>query len=151
VSPRKPAPPQIPPSLSPERTHAALKKQLQSLQALKGRNYQEAEHAEREWTQLTQGIVEKGFGNPSTMLGHFHSARWSGEHMIIPYGAGVPHGLNQTNYNKRIAAFEPFLKGALSELEVMLPEKDIKGHYGVGVDTRACDHRSHGHRSIFKR
>ncbi len=132
MPPRKSAPPQIPPSLPPERTHAALRRQLESLQALKGQDYRQAEHEEQEWEQFTRSIVERGFGDPSSALGNFFSARSAGEHMMIPYGAGVPHGLNQSNYNKRLLAYEAFLKSAMSELELLMPEREIQGHYDVG-------------------
>jgi hypothetical protein len=81
---------------------AAVKKQLESLQTLRGKNYMEAEHQEQEWTQLTQSIIERSFGNPSTNLNNFHPARWAGEHAMVPYGAGVPHAANQRNFEARI-------------------------------------------------
>lgn len=44
---RKSQPTAVPPSLPPERASAALKKQLESLQDLRGKNYLEAEHQEQ--------------------------------------------------------------------------------------------------------
>jgi hypothetical protein len=131
---KKSQPATISPSLAPERAYTALKKQLEALRAFEGRNYAEAEHDEQEWTNLTQGIVERAFGNPSTPLGNFHHARWAGEHAMVPYGAGVPHGANQRNFQLRMKAFEAFLRSSLSELELIMPEKEIQGQYGIGQE-----------------
>jgi hypothetical protein len=133
---RRSQPTIIGPTLAPERAHAAVKKQLESLNALRGENYIEAEHEEQEWMQLTQNIIERSFGNPSTNLNHFFVARSAGEHFVVPYGAGIPHGANQHNFEERIKAFEAFLKGVLSELSLIMPEKELQGQYNIGDEYR---------------
>jgi hypothetical protein len=50
------------PDLPPEKTQAALKKQLSTLDSLRGRNYRDAEHEETEWVNLTLNILTRGFG-----------------------------------------------------------------------------------------
>src|SRR5271163_3080517 len=129
---RRTIPLQSTPTLPPERVSRELKKQLESLSALKGRNYDEAKHDEQEWRQLTESIVERGFGKPSTTLSSFSRARSAGDYSISPFGAGINHAQNQRNFEARINALEAFLKGALSELKLMMPEEEIEGHYDVG-------------------
>jgi hypothetical protein len=82
-------PPPIRPSLEPERAHTHLKKQLQSLQTFKGRDCKEAEYDEQQWMQLTEGIVEKAFGKPSTASDNFRRARMAGNYSFIA-GRGIP-------------------------------------------------------------
>jgi hypothetical protein len=131
---RKSQPLTIPPSLEPERASAAIRKQLDALQGLEGRNYAEAEADEQEWMQLTQSIIERAFGNPSTNRDNFFGARSAGERFMVPWGAGIPHAANQRNFEARIAAFKAFLKSSLAELELIMPEKDIQGQYDVGQE-----------------
>ena len=122
----------IPPSLTPERAYAAIKKQLESLQTLRGKNYMEAEQQERQWTMLTQSIIERSFGNTSSNLSHFYSSKSAGNYFITPFGGGTNHGLNQSNFEERINSLEAFLKSTLSELELIMPEKEIQGQYDIG-------------------
>jgi len=132
MTPRKSQPPAIPASLEPERAYSAIKKQLDALQNLEGRNYAQAEPNEQEWMQFTQSIIERAFGNPSTNLTNFYHARSAGEHFLVPFGSGIPHAANQRNFEARISAFRAFLKGCLAELELIVPEKNIQGQYDVG-------------------
>src|SRR5665213_3066829 len=129
---RRSQPPTIPPSLEPERACSAIKKQLDTLQTLEGRNYAEANVDEQQWMQFTQSIIERAFGNPSTNLNNFYHARSAGEHFMVPYGAGIPHAANQHNFEARISAFRAFLKSSLAELGLIMPEKEIQGQYDVG-------------------
>lgn len=133
---RRSQPTVIAPTLAPERAYIAVKKQLESLNSLRGKTYIEAEHAELEWMQLTENVIERSFGNPSTNLNHFFRARSAGEHFVVPYGAGIPHGANQHNFEERIKAFEAFMKGVLSELDLIMPEKEIQGQYDIGDEYR---------------
>jgi hypothetical protein len=124
----------IPPSLEPERAYAAIKKQLDALQNLDGKNYAESEPDERQWTQFTQSIIERAFGNPSTNVTNFYHARSAGEHFMVPFGSGIPHAANQRNFEARISAFRAFLKSCLAELELIMPEESIQGQYDVGQE-----------------
>lgn len=132
---RPAAPPPTPRDLSPERAHTALSKQLEFLQQrLKGRNYNEAEAEETEWTNLTEKLIIRAFGSDSVNLQHFYHARNAGEHSIIPYGASFTHEYYQNNFNARIEAFEAMLRGCLSELAIDLPEAELKGAYAPGEE-----------------
>jgi hypothetical protein len=66
------------PTLSPEKTLIALKKQLEVLKTIKGRSYHDAESDERQWKYLTQSIIEGGFGNPSSNLSKYSMATAAG-------------------------------------------------------------------------
>jgi hypothetical protein len=129
MSPRRPTPPpHKPPDFPPEKTQAALKKQLAILDDLRGKNYREAEYAEQEWKNLTLNILIHGFGEDSENVSQFHSAKWAGEHNMM----GVGPGKLQQNLAKRIEAFAALLKSSLAELELMLPEREITGAYEAG-------------------
>jgi hypothetical protein len=110
--------PPKPPDFPPERTHAALKKQLDALNRLRGRNRREAENDEREWMNLTLNILIHGFGEGSENVSQFHSAKWAGSHRM----GGMSDGWLQQNFEKRIEAFTALVKSSLAELELMLPE-----------------------------
>jgi hypothetical protein len=129
--PRRPAqPPPKPADWPHERTHAALKKQLAALDSLRGRRYDEAEHEEEEWRNLTLNILIHGFGEGSENVSQFHHAKWAGEH----YMGGMGQGLIQSNYNKRIEALAAMLRSSISELEMMLPQPEIIGSYDTGEE-----------------
>jgi hypothetical protein len=130
---RRPTPPPPkPPDFSPEKTHAALKKQLDALDRLRGRNHREAENDEREWKNLTLNILIHGFGEGSENVSQFHSAKWAGQHHM----GGMSEGELQRNFQKRIDAFTALLKSSLAELELMLPESEIAGAYEPGDEYR---------------
>src|SRR6266705_2479185 len=95
MSARKVEPAGTPPDLPPEKAYSLLRKQLEGLQSLKGRNYQEAQAAEDEWYNLTAKLVMRSFGGESPNHRNFRNGRSAGDHRMVPYGAGVPHGLNQ--------------------------------------------------------
>ncbi len=132
--PRKSQSATIPPTLPPERAYAALKKQLAALKELEGRNYQEAETAEQEWGHLTQSIIEKTFGNPSSNMSKFYGAQSAGDYQIIPFGSGVPHGLNQCNFETRLREHGALLRSLLAELELELPQEEVVGVYAPGEE-----------------
>src|SRR5271155_3265218 len=101
LPPRRGQPAETPLDLPPEKAHSILGTQLTKLQELKGRNYQEAEALEDEWFNLTAKMVLRSFGSGSPNYSNFRSGRSAGEHSMIPYGAGVPHALYQSNFEAR--------------------------------------------------
>jgi hypothetical protein len=121
-------PPPKPPDFLPEKTHAALKKQLEALNRLRGRNHRDADSDEREWMNLTLNILIHGFGEGSGNVSQFHSAKWAGSHRM----GGMSEGWLQQNFEKRIEAFAATLKSSLAELELMMPESEIAGAYEPG-------------------
>jgi hypothetical protein len=132
---RSSQPPATPPDLSPERAHAALSKQLDLLQQkLKGHDCLQVEAEETEWTNFTEKLIIRAFGSASANLHHFFVARNAGEHSVVPYGASFTQEYYQNNFNARIQAFEPVLRGCLSELAIDLPEAELKGAYAPGEE-----------------
>jgi len=131
---RRTQPALISPSLPPEKAHAALTKQLRAVEELEGKDYQEGEPLEREWQHLTQSLIERAFGNPSSNLSKYYSARSAGDYQMIPYGGGVPHGLNQQNFNTRIREYKSLLRSLLAELELDLPVDEPRGVYAPGEE-----------------
>lgn len=134
MSARKVQPAGTPPDLPPEKAYSLLKKQLEALQSLKGHDYQEAEAAEDEWYNLTEKLVMRSFGSESPNHQNFRSGRSAGEPRMVPYDAGVPHGLYQRNFEARLQAYEAALRSCISELEIDLPEVGIKGVYEPGQE-----------------
>lgn len=131
---RRQQPERIPPTLPVEKAHPALKRQLDSLRKLEGRDHLEAEADEQEWTHLTQSIIEKTFGNPSSNLTKFYNACNAGDQQIVPYGYGPPHGLNQKNFLARLREHGALLRSVLAELELDLPEAEVVGVYAPGEE-----------------
>lgn len=116
------------PTLAPDRALRALTEQLEALQKLKGRSYQEADAEETEWEHLTQSIIEASFGDPSSALNKFHMARAAGQHNLM----GVSPRQRQINFESRIKEQEALLRSLLSTLRLQLPEEEIKGVYEPG-------------------
>ena len=127
MPPRK-APAQKEPTLSPERTLRSISQQLEDLQKLKNRNYQEADAEETEWEHLTRGIIEAGFGDPSSSLNKFHMATAAGQHNLM----GISTRQRQINFESRVKAQEALLRSLISTLRLQLPEEEIKGVYESG-------------------
>ena len=123
-------PPPKEPDWPPEKTLAALKKQLSALETFRGRRYRELEHEETSWKNLTLNILTHGFGEGSNNVSQFHSAKWAGEH----YMGGMSEGLIQHNFEQRIEKFTALLNSSLAELELMLPEAEITGAYEPGEE-----------------
>ena len=98
---RRTVPPPVYPSLPPEKAHPALRKQLAALKELEGRNYQEVDTTEQEWQHLTQSIIEKTFGNPSSNLDKFYRARSAGDHQIM-VGFGGGYGIEHRSYSGKL-------------------------------------------------
>jgi hypothetical protein len=116
------------PSWTPEQTLRALRRQLDTLQTLKDRNRADAEKEENIWKQLTEAAITNGFGEGSHNLSHFFSARSAGVHNIM----GVSEYQRQLNYNERIEGFEATLLSSIAELEMSMPEVEVRGAYDAG-------------------
>jgi predicted nucleotide-binding protein len=114
--PRRPtSSPPKPPDWQPDKTHAALMKQLAELDGFRGRKYREVENEEQGWMNLTFNILTHGFGENSNNVGQFNQAKWAGEH----YVGAMSEGLIQQNFNKRLETFTAMLNGSLAELVLM--------------------------------
>ena len=137
MSPKPSQPQETAPDLSPEKAYSVLSAQLEKLQTLKGQDYQKAKAAEEEWYHLTEKLVMRSFGNGGPNYRNFTDARLAGEHRLrLAYSAraGINHGLNQRNFQARLQAYENALKSSLAELEIDLPDAEIKGVYGPGEE-----------------
>lgn len=135
MSPRRTQPQEVPPDLPPEKAYAALSAQLQALQQLKGRNYQEAEANEIEWQHLTEKLIIRAFGGASANVSSYHRALSTGEHYVMAFGDAEPdHARYQSNFEKRIQAYEGVLNSCLAELKLDLPEAELKGVYAPGEE-----------------
>ncbi|MBV8153549.1 MAG: hypothetical protein JOY98_03965 [Candidatus Eremiobacteraeota bacterium] len=128
--PRKPPANIVQPAFPPDRALAAFKRQLEALQNLKGRSVDEATADEDEWENLAQSLVERTFGNPSSNLNKFYTARNAGYHNLM----GVSDYQRQQNYNERIQAYESAFRSFIAELQLSLPEEDIGGAYAAGEE-----------------
>jgi hypothetical protein len=132
--PTRKTPPPTAPSIAPEKGYAELKKQLDIIQSLKGLDYREAETAENHLRDYAERVLEMTFGKPSTALDSFRRARTAGSYRFLMPDEPTPHGENQNNFIERLNAMESSLGAALSELELKMPEKEIKGHYDAGEE-----------------
>jgi hypothetical protein len=119
---------QKPPTVAPDRALRALTQQLDSLQKLKNRNYQEVEAEETEWTHLTQSIIEAACGDPSSGLDRFHMAAHAGVHIM---GRTSPQE-HQNNFESRVREYDALLRSMISVFRLQLPEEEIKGVYEPG-------------------
>jgi hypothetical protein len=130
--PRRPAtPPPTPPDWSPEKTHAALKKQLIALDhQLGGKDYRQAETDEREWSNLTHVILEHGFGENSSNVQQFSRAKIVGQ----VWSPQMSSSQQQHNFKRRIEALASVVRSSIAELELIFPEPEIAGAYDVGED-----------------
>ena len=140
MAPRRQQPQETLADLLPEKAYTLLSAQLEKLQALKAKNYQEAEAAEEEWFQFTHRLVLRSFGSASSHYRNFGYGKSAGEHYMRPafsfngYESGVDHRLNQSNFLARLQAYENVLKSSLAELKIDLPEPEIKGVYEPGQE-----------------
>ena len=131
---RKTSPRPTAPTLAPEKGYSELKKQLDLIQSLKGKDYREAESTEHQMRDFVERLLEMTFGKPSTALDSFRRARTAGSYRFLMPDEPTPHGQNQNNFMERLTAMESSLRAALSELELRMPEKEIKGHYDAGEE-----------------
>ena len=126
--PRKPTIVQKPPTLPSERAIKALAQQLDGLQILKDRRYDEAAPDESQWVHLTKGIVEAACGDPSSGLTDFYRARNAG---IYSMGGTSPQQ-RQLNFELRVREFNAVLRSLIDVFRLQLPEEEIKGVYESG-------------------
>lgn len=116
--------------MAPDRALRALTQQLEGLQNLKNRNYEEADGDETEWMHLTQNIIEEAFGDPSSNLdkflaaSHATAARWASDAERW-----------QKNFELRIKEFEALLRALISTLRLRLPEEEVKGRTTPAMNT----------------
>jgi len=124
------------PLFPPERAITLLTQQLRELEHLKGRQYSEAIEEENQWQHLTAEIIWKAFDHNSANHLRFQNAKNAGDHTLQSDFPGVRRGpsRDQPNFEARIKAFESLLKAIIKELEMSLPDKEIKGAYGPGDD-----------------
>lgn len=127
MPPRK-VPAQIEPTVPPDRALRALTQQLEALQKLKNRKYQEADADETKWQHLTLSILEAAFGNPSSALSRFHMARSAGRHSL----RGVSQQQLQINFEARLKEQEALLCSLISALRLQFPEEEVQGVYEPG-------------------
>ncbi len=116
------------PTLSPDRSLRAITQQIETLQKLKNRKYDEADAEETEWAHFTQGIIEAAFGDPSSALSKFHMARAAGQHNMM----GISPHQREINFESRIKEQEALLRSLIGTLRLQLPEEEIKGVYEPG-------------------
>ncbi len=116
------------PTLPPDRALRAIGEQLETLQKIKGRKYDEADANETEWEHLTRSIIEAAFGDPSSALDKFHMATAAGRHNMM----GISPQQRQINFEARIKAQEALLRALIGTLRLQLPEEEIKGVYEPG-------------------
>lgn len=112
-----------------ERGLLALRKQLRELDKLNGRRLQEARAEETQWEHLTQSIIEHTFGNPSSNLSKFYQAGHAGTHIITDYDDGG--ALLESNFQERLVEYDSLLRSLIAELEMSVPDTEIKGAYGA--------------------
>jgi hypothetical protein len=129
--PRKQQPVETLPDLSSEKAYAVLNVQLSKLQLLKGRNYEEAKAAENEWFQLTEKLVLRSFGSGSTNCSNFRRGRSAGVHFAVMNGV-VDHARYQRNFESRQQAYEAALRSCIAELQLDLPDAEIREVYEPG-------------------
>jgi hypothetical protein len=119
---------QKPLTLDPARTLKALTQQVETLQKLKGRQYQDAEPEETEWTHFTQSYLEAAFGNPSPTLERFYMAGSAGGFSL----GGTSPQQHQSKFETRVREYEALLQRLIAVARLQLPEEEIKGVYGSG-------------------
>jgi len=127
---RRSTPPPKAPDFPPEKTHAALKRQLSALDAFQDQNYNESRHNEQEWANLTLNILTHGFGEDSANVSQFHHARSAGVYNM----RGVSPAQMQRNFEERTAASASMLRSSLGELELLMPQPAISGAYETGSE-----------------
>lgn len=116
--------------LPPERALRFLKQQLEELSKLKGCRYEEVRMQEEEWKHVTENIIEKAFGKPSTNLDKYYMARAANNRVDI--NSIDSRDYSQAHFDCRIEEFEALLRGLIRTLELELPEEEPQGVYGPG-------------------
>lgn len=117
--------------LQPDRALPLFRSRLAGLDQLKGKTYDAAHKDEQEWRHVTEKLIERTFGNPSSTLSKWHMARAAGEHYMSR--GGMPPLQLQKNFNARLQASEALLKSIITELQIDVPEEG-KGAYEPGEE-----------------
>ena len=137
-------PGETPPDFPTEKAHSVLSAQLAKLQQLKGKDHQDVKPAEDEWFNLTAKLVMRSFGSGSPNYSTFRRGHRAGDYYVRPFGGGEDDELAQRNFETRLEAYEGALRSCLAELELDLPDAEIKGVYQPGEeyefyrDVKAC-------------
>ena len=121
------------PDWPPEKTLAALKEQLQKLQAFKGKKLLEVERDEDEWEQFTRNVYAHGFGGDSPNLKDHTLARTAGVHNLM----GISDHQRQLNCQERLSQYESTLKSSIRELEASVTISDPQIPVPISVHTLA--------------
>ena len=117
---------QKPPTATADRAVKALAQQLDSLQKLKARSYDEADAERAAWEELTQSIIEAAFGDPSSSLSRFRMVG------IGLYETNVSPQQRQSNFEALLREHEALVRSLIGALKLQLPEEEIKGVYEPG-------------------
>jgi hypothetical protein len=122
--------------LPPEKAIALLTQKLAELEKLRGRGYSEAKEDEDQWQHLTAQIIRQAFEHNSANHLKFQNAKNAGDHTMRSDFPGTYRGPSreQPNFEARIIAFQALIKTIIKELEMFLPDTEIKGAYGPGDD-----------------
>jgi hypothetical protein len=123
---RAPEPKQ--PDWPPEKTLRVLRQQLEALQLIRGKKFREVENEENEWVQFTGNAIIHGFGENSQNERNFSMACHAGEYSMM----GTSEGQLQKNFELRVERFQATLASSIKELEVSLPEAELRGAYDPG-------------------
>lgn len=102
--------------------------QLDELQKLRGRQYDEADADETRWEHFSQGLIAGAFGDPGTELDNFYMARSSGG---LQLGGASQYQL-QSNFESRIKKYDALIRSLIGVLQLQLPEEGVKGVYAPG-------------------
>lgn len=117
------------PDLPYERALPALERQLQELQKLKDRSYDDAGDDETAWQHFTESLLERTFGKGSTYLSKFTDVSWIGANLFGHERS--PHEL-QSIFERRISHYQALLTSVIAELRLYVPDQPIKGVYEPG-------------------
>ena len=133
--------PETKPDLPPDRAYAALSAQAKALEKLKARLYSEARADESEWCSFTQKMIIRSFGSDSRNNQDFHFCGY--ETSREPSRAQIPSFADrlddepirlQRNFEARLRCYEGVLRNCLAELQMDLPQAEIKGVYEPGEE-----------------
>jgi hypothetical protein len=109
------------PDWTPERTLQILRQQLAELKELKQHKKQEVSRQYDVWSQTTWAVFSHGFGQQSHNLTDFNFAN---------YGAKLKN--EQEEYQRVTERQETAILSSIKELEMGLPEAELKGAYEAG-------------------
>jgi hypothetical protein len=129
MAPRSTSPLQKPADWSPEKTYAALKGQLSALEKqLRGKNHRATDKDEQGWSNLTENILMRGFGEGSNNVRQFKQAKNVGQMRSPQMGEAKM----QEYFDNRVEALSSVVRSSITELEWTLPSPEIAGSYDTG-------------------